>query len=60
MGCWVYAWGSWKAGVSVSWWEDLGRVSGSEELGVLGEVESGSVRENGGVSGLALVVEGWK
>ena len=35
VGCWTEAWEGWKGGVSVSCWEDLGRVLGSRKLGIL-------------------------
>ena len=60
VGCWAEAWMVWGGGVQVSWVEEFGKVWRSVELGISGEVEMGTVRENGGVSGLALVVEGWR
>ena len=47
----------------MSCWEEFGLMEWSEELGILGGRESGSMEENGGVlgvSGLVLVVEEWR
>ena len=43
----------------MSCWEDLGRVSGSEELAIFGRGSWVLVLENGGVLGVSGLVLGW-